>query len=255
MLIGSQFFFMSSPFSVSDFAAVDPYVRLHKIASYEISHLRLIQAIAASHKPAILSTGASDVTDIEWAVEVFQNLSSSSLCLMQCTARYPAPLRSLNLKAIPLLKAKFGLPVGLSDHSREPIIGPLAAVALGANLIEKHYTLDNRLPGPDHAFAITAAELKQMVAHIREAEEVLGTGAKVIQLEEEELFWYARRGLQAIKGIAQGECFEEGINFDILRPGKQKLGVHPRFLESLQGRPSRRSIVSGDGIRPQDFDS
>jgi N-acetylneuraminate synthase len=245
--------FMSSPFSVSDLQAIDPFTAIHKIASYEISHTRLIEAIAATGKPAVLSTGASDLADIEWAVQHFQSLSKSTLCLMQCTARYPAPLSSLNLGTIPLLRQKFGLPVGLSDHTRDPITGPLAAVALGANLIEKHYTLDNRLPGPDHAFAITAVELKQMVKAIRDAEQVVGPGSKVVQSEEEELFWYARRGLQAIKNIGKGELFEEGVNFDILRPGKQKRGVHSKHIVQLKGARSKRDIKLGDGIQLEDL--
>lgn len=244
--------FMSSPFSVSDFEAVNPYVPIHKIASYEISHIRLIEAIAKSGKPAMMSTGASNLRDIEWAVRYFQSLSKSTLCLMQCTARYPASLSSMNLGVIPLLKARFQLPVGLSDHSRDPITAPLAAVALGANLIEKHYTLDNRLPGPDHAFAITAAELCAMVSYIRKAESVIGSSCKSIQTEEDELYSYARRGLQSIAKIVKGDPFVEGVNFDILRPGKQKRGMHPRFINSLQNQVAIRDISIGEGIQPTD---
>ncbi|HEY9759836.1 MAG TPA: GNAT family N-acetyltransferase [Oculatellaceae cyanobacterium] len=245
--------FMSSPFSLGDFEAVDRFVSVHKIASYEISHSRLIEAAARSNKVTVLSTGASDIPDIEWAVDHFQERSNNTLCLMQCTARYPAPLSSLNLRTIPALKAKFGLPVGLSDHTRDPIAGPLAAVALGANLIEKHYTLDNRLPGPDHAFAITVGELKEMVDAIRKAEQVVGSGAKIVQPEEEELFWYARRGLQAVAAIAPGEKLVEGTNFEILRPGKQKRGIHPKFIDQVQGKASRREIAPGDGLQIGDF--
>lgn len=245
--------FMSSPFSPADFAAIDPYTDIHKIASYEISHSRLIEAAARANKPAVLSTGASDLADIEWAVNHFQSMSKAVLCLMQCTARYPAPLSSLNLGTIPLMRAKFGLPVGLSDHTRDPITGPLAAVALGANLIEKHYTMHNGLPGPDHAFAIEPDELKSMVKAIRNAESVFGSGHKDVQPEEEELYWYARRGLQAIKPIAKGDLFEEGINLEILRPGKQKRGVHPRHLTDAQNRHSKRDIAIGDGIQLEDF--
>lgn len=246
--------FMSSPFSVADMQAIDPFTDLHKIASYEISHSRLIEAIAGTGKPAVMSTGASDIADIEWAVRYFQSLTKSTLCLMQCTARYPAPLSSLNLGTIPLLKAKFGLPVGLSDHTRDPISGPLAAVALGANLIEKHYTLDNRLPGPDHAFAITPSELHQLVKAVRDAEQVVGASAKTVQPEEEELYWYARRGLQAVKDIKKGDALLEGTNVEILRPGKQKRGIHPRFIANMQNKKSKRDIHSGDGIQSADFD-
>jgi sialic acid synthase SpsE/RimJ/RimL family protein N-acetyltransferase len=245
--------FMSTPFSPSDFHAVDPHTSLHKIASYEISHLRLLELAARSGKPLILSTGASVEADIGWAVETYRSVGGRDLCLMQCTAKYPAPPESMNLKAIPWLKRRFGVAVGLSDHSRHPTYAPLCAVALGARVIEKHYTLDNRLPGPDHSFAITPAELREMVAAIRAAEPMLGSGIKDVLDGERELHKFARRGVQAIRAIAPGEPLREGFNIDILRPGKQRPGVHPRYLASLEGRRATRAILAGDGIQPRDW--
>jgi N-acetylneuraminate synthase len=244
--------FMSSPFSVADLEAVDPFVRVHKIASYEISHIRLIEAAARTGKPAIFSTGASSLEDIEWATQHFRTFTQAPFCLMQCTARYPAGLNNLNLGVIPILKARFGVPVGLSDHTRDPVAGPLAAVALGADLIEKHFTLDNRLPGPDHAFAVTADELKQMVRYIRMAEQVVGPACKSVLPEEEELFWYARRGLQATKAIQKGDELLEGVNFDILRPGKQRRGAHPKFIGHVHKGLAGRAIPLGDGVQLED---
>lgn len=244
---------MSSPFSVKDLEAVNPYVAIHKIASYEINHLRLIEAAAASGKPLVLSTGASNLEEIAWSIDKFQSLSQSQLCLMQCTAKYPAPLSSLNLGVIPLLKSVFGLPVGLSDHSREPIAGPMSAVALGADVVEKHYTLNNHLPGPDHAFAVTAPELKDMVRAIRSIEGICGNGIKAVLPDEEELFWYAKRGLQCTTDIKIGDHFVEGKNFDILRPGRQKRGLHPKHTEHLSSLRATRTIKAGDGIQEGDF--
>lgn len=240
--------FMSSPFSITDLERVDAFVDIHKIASYEISHLRLIEAAARTGKPLVLSTGGSYLSDIHWAVNLFRSLSQAPLCLMQCTAQYPAALSALNLSTIPVMKATFGLPVGFSDHSRHPFAGPVAAVALGANLIEKHFTLDNRLPGPDHAFALEPDELKQMVEAIRAAEQVSGSGAKEVLKEEEELYWYARRGLQATRVIDTGEPLVEGKNFDILRPGKQQRGLHPMHLEHVSNSRAARRIEIGEGI-------
>jgi sialic acid synthase SpsE/RimJ/RimL family protein N-acetyltransferase len=244
--------FLSTPFSPADFAAIDPYVRVHKIASYEISHIHLIRLAARSAKPLVLSTGASTENDIAWAVETFQEAGGRDLCLLQCTAKYPAPMSSLNLRAIPWLRQRFGVASGLSDHSREPAAGPVAAVALGARVIEKHYTLDNRLPGPDHAFAITSQELAHMVREIRLAEQALGDGYKEVLPVEKELAAYARRGLQATGPIADGEVLREGENFAILRPGQQKLGAHPRYLDRVEGRKSVRSILPGQGISLDD---
>lgn len=246
--------FMSTPFSAADFAAVDPFVRAHKIASYEISHLRLLELAAKSGKPLILSTGASREEDIAWALQTFRASGGKDIVLLQCTAKYPAPLDSLNLYVLPYLKKRFDVPVGLSDHSRHPIYAPLAAVTLGARVIEKHYTLDNRLPGPDHSFAILPSELKEMVQAIRAAEKVLGSGIKEILPAEKELSAYARRGIQATQSIAKGTTLREGINIDILRPGKQRLGLHPKHLIDLTGQTAKRDIPLGDGLQLGDWD-
>lgn len=246
--------FMSSAFSIEDFRAVDPFVKRHKIASYEISHPHLLRAAARSGKPLILSTGASDYEDIDWAVAEFKKSDGKNLSLMQCTAKYPAPLDALNLKTIPELARRYGVPVGLSDHSREPFVAAVAAVALGASIIEKHFTLDNRLPGPDHAFAVTPPELAELVRAVRGCEKTLGDGKKRVLPEEKELRLYARRALQALRNIEKGETFREGDNFAILRPGKQPQGVHPRYLSSVDGRRARRAIRLGAGIRKGDYE-
>jgi len=244
--------FMSSPFSIADLEEVDKFTSLHKIASYEITHVRLIEAAARTKKPVIFSTGASTTDDIEYALTLFRSISDSPVALMQCTAKYPSPISALNLRVIPFLKKLFGVPVGLSDHSRHPVVGPLAAVALGADLIEKHYTLSNDLPGPDHKFALTPDELKEMVQAVRGATEARGNGIKNIQDEEKELFYFARRAVQAIENIGSGESFVEGKNFEILRPGKQKPGMNPRYINQLQGAVSSREIQLGEGIHIED---
>lgn len=200
-----------------------------------------------------MSTGASTEDDLAWAVDTFRQNGGRELCLTQCTARYPAPLDSLNLATIPWMKRRFGVTVGLSDHSRHPTYGPLAAVALGARVIEKHYTLDRRLPGPDHAFAVTPDELKQLVEGVRAVEETIGSGIKEVLPAERELRAYARRGIQAIRPIARGEALREGVNIDVLRPGKQRIGAHPRHLPEIEGRQSRRDIPLGDGIQEGDW--
>jgi N-acetylneuraminate synthase len=245
--------FMSSPFSLDDFAAVDPFTLIHKIASYEISHMRLIEAAAKSGKPLVLSTGASNQGDIRWAVDHFHEHGGKDLVLMQCTAKYPAPLDTLSLRVLPLLAETFGVPVGLSDHSQDPVIGPAGAVALGASVIEKHYTLDKRLPGPDHAFALTPEQLKRMIRRIRQMEEALGKPEKDVQPAEEELYHFARRSIQATKTIVAGDDLCEGVNIDILRPGKQSPGLHPKFLSEIEGKKAARDIPLGDGVREGDY--
>lgn len=245
--------FMSTPFSIADAEVIDPYVTTHKIASYEITHAPLIEWLAQTGKHLIMSTGGATYDDIDWAVTYFKKCGGKRLTLMQCTAKYPAPLSTLNLQAIRSIKNRFNVDVGLSDHSRNPIIGPAGAVAMGATVVEKHYTLHNGLPGPDHSFAICPDELKQMVTNIRNMEKALGDGQKKVQPEEKELRTFAQRAVQAIKEIHKGDQLLLGDNIDVLRPGKQCQGVHPKRLEDIQGKKANRAISVGEGVLQGDW--
>lgn len=239
--------FMSTPFSVNDAKQIDPFVSIHKIASFEINHVRLIEFIAKTEKPIIISTGASTYDEIDFAVNLVKK-THSKLALLQCTSKYPCPLESLNLSVIPYMKSRYDLPVGLSDHSIDPVIGPVLAVGLGSIIIEKHFTLDRNLPGPDHAFALIPSELELMIKSIRIAELAKGNGKKIILNEELELRRFATRSIQAIKDISQGETLQEGINFDVLRPGNRIRGTEARFLDLINGKRSKKDVKSGDGI-------
>jgi len=245
--------FMATPFSEKDFFAVDPFVSRHKIASYELSHIHLLKLAAQSQKPLYLSTGAATEEEIAWAVKAFYEFGGQNLTLLQCTAAYPAPQGAMNLQAIPWLKERFKVPSGLSDHSEDPVVAPVAAVALGACAIEKHFTLDKRLPGPDHAFALSPKELVKMVSAIRKASAMRGAFVKIVADEEKELRDFARRGLQAIKAIAPGDIFKENENIAILRPGNFPLGIHPKFLPTIEGKIATRHIEMGCGIMHGDF--
>lgn len=244
---------MATPFGLKDFEAIDPFVKRHKIASYEISHSKLIEQAAKSGKPLIMSTGASTINDITWAVEHFKNHGGEDLSLLQCSAKYPATIENMNLSVIPFLKKKFKCRAGLSDHSLHPFNAPLTAVGLGASVIEKHFTIDRRLPGPDHSFALQPLELKEMVSNLRAAEKMVGSGFKVVESSEVELYNYARRGIQALCDIESGEKLELGRNIDILRPGQQKRGVHPKLIGEIEGKPAKKKILLGQGIEPGDY--
>lgn len=243
--------FMSTPFSIDDAKYIDPFVPIHKIASYEINHVRLLEFIAKTKKPIIISTGASTYEEIDFAVNLIKKFHSN-ISLLQCTSKYPSPLPSLNLSVIPKMQTRYGLSVGLSDHSMDPIIGPLIAVGLGATIIEKHFTLDRKLPGPDHAFALIPDELELMINSIRKAELAIGTGNKIVLDEEQELRKFATRSIQAIKNISRGEILQEGKNFEILRPGNRLRGIEARFLNSVEGKRAKKDIALGDGI--EDFE-
>jgi N-acetylneuraminate synthase len=245
--------FMATAFSPADAAAVDKFVNLHKIASYEINHLRLLEYLAGTAKPLIISTGAGTLADVERALDFILARARVPVALLQCTAAYPAPPEAMNLRAIAKLAEMFGVTVGLSDHSADPVAAPAAATALGAKVIEKHFTLDRTLPGPDHAYAVEPAELAAMVRAVRLVERMLGTGEKSPQPAEEELVRYAVRGLQATRDIAAGEVLREGENIDILRPGKNRKGLNPFYINAVNGRRATRDIPAGDGLREGDF--
>lgn len=245
--------FMASPFSVQDFEAVNPYVTTHKIASYEITHLRLIEKIARTGKPIFLSTGASLEHEIAWALDLIKLNGGGPVTLLQCTAKYPAPPSSMHLRVLPWLKHRFRTDVGLSDHSLDPTAAPVSAVALGAKVIEKHFTLNKQFTGPDHQFALNPDELKRMVDAVRIAEQMPGSDVKIIDPCENELHDYSKRGLQALRDIKPGELLQEGRNYDILRPGKQVLGLHPRYVKEIEGKPAKRAIPLGSGLQRGDW--
>jgi N-acetylneuraminate synthase len=167
---------------------------------------------------------------------------------MQCTAKYPCPIESLNLSVIPKIKSRYNTPVGFSDHSLDPIIGPLMAIGLGVTFIEKHFTLDRNLTGPDHQFSLIPEELKIMIDHIRNADKAKGIGDKIILKEERELYQYASRSLQSIKKIVKGEVLREGFNFDVLRPGNRIRGLDASYLNQVNGKKATKDIEMGDGI-------
>ena len=240
--------FMSTPFSVEDAKQIDPFVSLHKIASFEINHVRLIEFLSKTEKPILISTGASTFDEIDFAVNLIKNNKNNEIGLLQCTSKYPAPIESLNLSAIPKMKERYNIPIGFSDHSVEPLIGPLTAVGLGATIIEKHFTLNKNLPGPDHSFAITPQELELMVKSIRQADKTKGNGKKIILNEEQELLLFAKRRIQAIKDIRKGDILKEGFNFEVLRPGNRIRGLEPRFLDKINGAKSTKDVLKGDGI-------
>jgi len=244
--------FMSTAFSVADARAVNKYVKTHKVASYEINHIRLLEYLAKTKKPIIISTGASNYDEIDFAVNLLKRNHVKNYALLQCTAKYPAPLESLNLLTIPEMRERYNVPVGLSDHSLDPIIGPLVAVGLGAKIIEKHFTLDKNLVGPDHKFALTPNEFKKMVQNVRLAEKTFGDGKKHVLNVEKELRNFAVRRIQAIKDIKKGERFVEGQNIEVLRPGKKTKGAEARFLNKINGKKSKKPIKLGQGVKLED---
>lgn len=226
--------FFSSPFdhdAVRELAEIG--VPALKIASFELVDLPLIQVAAATGIPLLLSTGMSTLSEVEDALHAAVQGGATAVGLMQCTSLYPAPPERANLRAMDTMRRAFDVPVGLSDHTTSISI-PIAAAALGAAFVEKHFTLDRTMKGPDHPFALEPAELVQMVAGIRDAEAALGDGRKdgPSPEEAEEMFTLGRRSLIATADLARGTVLTRAM-ITTKRPG---YGIAPKFLDTVIGR-------------------
>jgi pseudaminic acid synthase len=230
----------STPF---DFTAVDFLetmdVPAYKIASLELVDTPLVQRVAQTGKPVIMSTGASTLGEIADAVSACRGESNQALALLKCTSAYPAPLIEMNLATIPHLVAAFSVPVGVSDHTLG-IAVPVAAVALGACIIEKHFTLSRSVPGPDSAFSLEPDEFKAMVEAVRETEEALGRVSYEIT-EHEAPSRAFRRSLYVVRDMLAGESFTED-NVRSIRPSN---GLPPKHLGDVLGRCASRDIAAG----------
>lgn len=245
--------FLSTPFSEEDVDIIDPYVPAFKIASYELTHLPLIRYIAQKGKPLIISTGASKgIEEIRQAVKTALSVSNDKICLMQCTAKYPAPLETINAKVIQTLKKEFGLPVGLSDHSQHALYGAAAALAVGADLYEKHFTISRKMKGPDHLFSLEPGELKDCISLIRNIEIALGKEKKELQEVEKELVNY-RRSIYTIKLIKKGDKLTQD-NIKILRrPGDQEIGIEPADYGKILDQKAKKNLAAFKLLQKEDF--
>jgi pseudaminic acid synthase len=236
--LGMEFF--SSPF---DNSAVDFLEQMgvpaYKVASFEITDIPFIEYIASKGNPVIISTGIATLSDIEDAINACQATNNDQVALLKCTSAYPAPFEEMNLKTIPNLGDTFHTVVGLSDHSPGSTV-PVASVALGARIIEKHFILDRNLGGADSTFSMEPDEFKQMVDAVRNTEKALGKitytlSPKIIKSRE------FSRSLFAVTDIREGDIFTNE-NIRSLRPG---FGLHPKFIKNLLGRKASHNIEKG----------
>jgi N-acetylneuraminate synthase len=214
-------------------------VPVHKIASPELVDIPLIQRMARTGKPLILSTGMATREEIEEAVTAARAAGAQQLALLKCTSAYPSQPEEMHLRTIPELAQRYGVPAGLSDHTMG-IAVPVAAVALGASIIEKHLTLSRADKGPDSAFSLEPNEFKQMVEAVRVAEKALGEVHFGVSPREAASRAF-RRSLFVVKDIKQGEVFTED-NVRSIRPAN---GLHPRHLYEVLGRYAARDIEMG----------
>ena len=239
--LGMDFF--STP---SDEAGVDFLEKLnvpcYKISSFEITDIGLIEKAARTGKPIIMSTGIAEEEDIQMAVDTCRKVGNNNILLMKCTSSYPAPIEEANLLTIPDMKKRFGVRAGLSDHSMGNVVAT-TAVALGAEMVEKHFILDRRLGGPDADFSMEPEEFKEMVLRIREVEKSIGRVRYELSEKGKKNRHFAK-SLFFVKDIKAGEMITKE-NMKAIRPGD---GLHPKYYNDLIGKKVAVDIKLGTPV-------
>jgi N-acetylneuraminate synthase len=238
--------FLSTPFDERSAEILDEYVSVFKVASSMMSHHPLLEHLAEYGKPMIMSTGAHTTEEIAESVSLLKESSVDDLVLLQCVNAYPAPLEDSNVNVVKGLHEEFGLPTGLSDHTTDPVTAPAAAVALGGVVVEKHFTLDNSMEGPDHDFALKPDELKAMVDAVRKTETCLGDETKTVLNVETETP-SGRQCLHASKDMAEGELLSEE-NTRYLRPIGEDMGIEPKNHDTIMGKAVLRDVTRGETV-------
>lgn len=238
--------FFSTAFDLSTIDLLHSFnLSFWKIPSGEVTNYPYIKKIGSYHEPVILSTGMCELSDIEAALNVLleEGLSKDDITILHCNTEYPTPFADVNLKAMLEIGQKFGVKIGYSDHTKG-IEVPIAAVALGATVIEKHFTLDRNMDGPDHKASLEPKELKQMVISIRNIEQALGTGHKAISESERKNIAVARKSIVAACPIKKGELLTKD-NITVKRPGT---GISPMRWNEVIGTVATRNYNEEDQI-------
>lgn len=228
--------FLSTPFdleSINFLASIG--IKTWKIPSGEITNYPYLRAIGKRKETVIMSTGMSTIAEVRNAVAVLRKFGTKKITLLHCTTEYPAPYDSINLQAMYTLKKEFGCDVGYSDHTNGIEI-PIAAVVMGATIIEKHFTLDHNMEGPDHKASLEPEELRNMIRAIRNVERAFGNGKKVPSKAEKRNIPIVRKSIVAASYIKKGEVFSD-INLTTKRPGK---GTSPMLWERVVGTIAKR---------------
>jgi len=234
----------SSPF---DETAVDMLEKLncpaYKIASAEITHIPLIEKIAKTKKPVVLSIGLADLSDVNLAIKTLRKNGCKHICVLQCVSSYPSPLEEQNLSLIPLIKKKFGVTSGLSDHTTGTTTA-LTSVALGASVVEKHFNLSDKKKTVDSFFSLNNLRFKIMVKEIRNVEAVIGRSTFAISKSSKKNL-NSRRSIYISKKIQKGEK----ITLKNIRVVRPSFGLHPKYFKKVLGKKINRSLVLGDRLK------
>jgi len=233
----------SSPF---DNSAVDLLEDLntpiYKIASFEITDIPLIKYVASKGKPMIISTGIADIDDIKLAIEACKSVGNKDITILKCTSSYPAEPEDANLLTIPDIKQRFGVKVGLSDHTLG-IECPVVAIALGATVIEKHFILDKSIGGPDAHFSLDEKEFTEMVSAVRKAEQMIGK-VDYEMTEKKKKSRQFSRSLFVVKDVKAGDKITKD-NVKSIRPG---YGMHPKYYNKVMGNQFNRDVSAGEPL-------
>ncbi len=243
--------FLSTPdgFDSLDFLVDELDVPIIKVGSTEITHLEFIEAVAKKGRPVVLSTGLSTLDEIGKCVDLIRKHNDAELVLLQCTSEYPAPDDEVNVRAMVTLAETFGCRVGLSDHSLGPEAA-IVAVTLGASVIEKHFTLDKMLPGPDHKASMEPAELAALVESIRKAEKLLGDGEKKPAPSELKNLAGIRRGIVAARDLEKGTVLAKNM----LAAKRPFSGIEPFEINKVLGRTLRRDLAADEPLKWNDLE-
>ncbi len=243
--------FLSTPFDHDSVRYLsEAKVPAFKVGSGDINNVPILRDIAGRGRPVILSTGMSTLAEVDEAVAVVEAAGCDDIAILHCVSSYPTAPEEVNLKAMATMRQAFGRPVGFSDHTIGIDI-TLAAVAMGAALIEKHFTLDKSLPGPDHRASLEPEELARMMTGIRAVESALGNGRKIPAASEADCRAVARRSLFVLEDVAPGDVIEPG-KVIALRPGG---GIPPREADAVCGRRAARAIKGGEMLQWQDLEA
>ncbi len=221
-------------------------VPAYKVASFEITDIPLIELIASKGKPVIISTGIATEEDIDWALEACHRMGNTDIALLKCTSSYPAPIEEANLVMIRDFAERYGVIVGLSDHTMGAT-APIVSVCMGAKIIEKHFILDRSIGGPDASFSMNEVEFTDMVNAVREAEKALGI-VDYRLTEKQQKGKDFSRSLYVVADVEEGEVFTEK-NIRSIRPG---YGMHPRFYREILGKKAKHRMEGGDRLSLED---
>ena len=240
--------FLSTPFDPLSVAFLEELgVHFYKIASFELVDIPLLECVASKNKPVVMSTGMGTLEEIQEAVDAIYSTGNRQLALMKCSSAYPAKPEEMNLRTIQDLKERFGVPVGLSDHSMGAF-SAATAVAMGANLIEKHFCISRAVKNPDAVFSMEPQEFRQMVEQVREVEQAMGTVCYGVTRQEESNACF-RRSLFVVQDIAAGEALTPE-NIRSIRPA---YGLKPKHYQEVLGRTAKRALKRGTPLSFEDL--